>query len=258
MRPQLERLVAMLATLPDVDLTMTTNGSLLQGKAQILKESGLGRITVSLDTLDPVVFAALNDVSFPVRRVLDGINAAASAGLRPLKVNMVVRRGYNEDSIVPMARFCRRQGHILRFIEYMDVGHTNGWRMDDVVPATEIVTILNAALPLAPLEPNYRSEVANRFAYLDGGGEVGVIASVTRPFCQDCTRARISADGRLFTCLFATAGHDLKSLIRAGTSDEEIAAALARIWRAREDRYSELRSAETLGIPKIEMSYIGG
>ncbi len=257
-RPQLERLVAMLATLPDVDLTMTTNGSLLQGKAQILKESGLGRITVSLDTLDPVVFAALNDVSFPVRRVLDGINAAASAGLRPLKVNMVVRRGYNEDSIVPMARFCRRQGHILRFIEYMDVGHTNGWRMDDVVPATEIVTILSAALPLAPLEPNYPGEVANRFAYLDGGGEVGVIASVTRPFCQDCTRARISADGRLFTCLFATAGHDLKSLIRAGTSDEEIAAALARIWRAREDRYSELRSAETLGIPKIEMSYIGG
>ncbi|MFQ5946523.1 MAG: GTP 3',8-cyclase MoaA [Anaerolineae bacterium] len=257
-RRHVERLVAVLATLPDIDLTMTTNGSLLREKAPILKEAGLQRITVSLDSLDPVVFAALNDVGFPVQRVLDGIDAAAAAGLTPLKVNMVVRRGYNEDSIVPMARFCRSQGHLLRFIEYMDVGHTNGWRLDDMVPASEIVAILNAVLPLKPLEPNYRGEVANRFAYLDGSGEVGVIASVTQPFCQDCTRARISADGKLFTCLFATTGRDLKSMLRNGTTDDEISAAMAGIWRAREDRYSELRSAETLGMPKVEMSYIGG
>jgi GTP 3',8-cyclase len=256
-RRELDRLVEMLAEIPGLDLTLTTNGSLLAGKARALKEAGLKRITVSLDSLDDEVFRAMNDVDFPVGRVLAGIEAAAAAGL-PVKVNMVVRRGLNEESVLPMARYFRESGHVLRFIEYMDVGHTNGWRLDDVVAAAELVARIGEEMPLEPLPPRYPGEVANRYRYRDGGGEVGVIASVTQPFCGSCTRARLSADGSLFTCLFATRGHDLRALVRGGAPDEEIAASLAAIWGRRDDRYSELRSAETLDLPKVEMSYIGG
>jgi cyclic pyranopterin phosphate synthase len=256
-RRELERLVEMLAEIPGLDLTLTTNGSLLAGKARALKEAGLKRITVSLDSLDDEVFRAMNDVDFPVERVLAGIEAAAATGL-PVKVNMVVRRGLNEESVLPMARYFRESGHVLRFIEYMDVGHTNGWRLDDVVAAAELVARIGEEMPLKPLPPRYPGEVANRYRYRDGGGEVGVIASVTQPFCGSCTRARLSADGSLYTCLFATRGHDLRALVRGGAPDEEIAASLAAIWGRREDRYSELRSAETLDLPKVEMSYIGG
>jgi cyclic pyranopterin phosphate synthase len=256
-RRDVELLVGMLAEIPGLDLTLTTNGAVLAQKAQALRDAGLGRITVSLDSLDDRVFRAMNDVDFPVRTVLDGIGSAAAAGL-PVKVNVVVKRGVNEASVLPMARYFRDQGHVVRFIEYMDVGHTNGWRMDDVVPAAEIVAAIDAELPLEPLPPRYSGEVAERYRYRDGGGEVGVIASVTRPFCGACTRARLSADGSLYTCLFATTGHDLRALVRGGAGDDEIAGALGGIWRDRTDRYSELRSAATRDLPKIEMSYIGG
>jgi cyclic pyranopterin phosphate synthase len=258
-RRNLEQLIEMLAGVPGLlDLTLTTNGSLLAGKARVLKDAGLRRVTVSLDSLDNEVFMAMNDVDFPVERVLAGIEAAAAAGLGPIKINTVVRRGLNEESVLPMARYFHGTGMILRFIEYMDVGHTNGWRLDDVVPAAEIVETIGAELPLEPVEPNYPGEVANRWRYRDGGGEVGVIASVTQPFCGDCTRARLSADGRLYTCLFAVTGHDLRALLRGGASDTEIFDTIGRLWRVRDDRYSELRSAETVGLPKVEMSYIGG
>jgi cyclic pyranopterin phosphate synthase len=258
-RRNLERLVAMLAAVPGLrDLTLTTNGSLLAGKARALKEAGLGRITVSLDSLDNEVFTKMNDVDFPVERVLAGIEAAAAVGLGPIKINMVVRRGLNEDSVLPMARYFRETGMILRFIEYMDVGHTNGWRLDDVVPAAEIIEMIDAELPLEPVEPNYPGEVANRWRYRDGSGEIGVIASVTQPFCGACTRARLSAEGKLYTCLFAVRGHDLRALLREGASDPEIFDAIGRLWRVRDDRYSEIRSAETVDLPKVEMSYIGG
>jgi cyclic pyranopterin phosphate synthase len=227
-------------------------------KAWALKEAGLRRITVSLDSLDNEVFAAVNDVGFPVDRVLAGIQAAASVGISPVKINMVVKRGLNDHSVVPMARFFRGSGHIVRFIEYMDVGHTNGWRMDDVVSAAEIIAMIDAELPLEPVNPNYRGEVVDRWRYKDGGGEIGVIASVTRPFCSDCTRARLSADGKLYTCLFATHGHDMRTLLRGGASDTEISEAITRIWGVRRDRYSELRTGETAALPKVEMSYIGG
>ncbi len=240
------------------DLTLTTNGSLLPQKAQTLRDAGLRRISVSLDSLDDAVFKAMNDVDFPVARVLAGIDAAHAAGLAPIKVNMVVKRGVNEGSILDMARHFRHTGHILRFIEYMDVGNTNGWRMDDVVTAAEIVRTVDAEWPLEPVEPAYRGEVANRYRYRDGGGEIGVIASVTQPFCGDCSRARLSAEGRLYTCLFASLGHDLRRLLRSGQSDAEIDAFLRRIWHARADRYSELRSAATPPRPKVEMSHIGG
>ncbi len=256
-RRDLDRLVAMLAEIPDLDLTMTTNGALLEAKARALKDAGLDRITVSLDSLDDEVFRAMNDVDFPVARVLAGIEAAAVAGL-PVKINVVVKRGLNDDSVTELARFFRGSGHVLRFIEYMDVGHSNGWRLDDVVPAEEIVRRIDAEFPLEPLEPRYRGEVARRWRYADGAGEVGVIASVTQPFCGDCTRARLSADGKLFTCLFAVRGHDLRALLRDGASDEELADAVTGIWRRRTDRYSELRTAETADLPKVEMSYIGG
>ena len=256
-RRDVERLVEMLAAIPALDLTLTTNGAVLAQKAQALKDAGLGRITVSLDSLDDGVFRAMNDVDFPVRTVLEGIDAAAAAGL-PVKVNVVVKRGVNEESVLPMARHFRDEGHIVRFIEYMDVGSTNGWRLDDVVPAAEIVGAIDAELPLEPLPPRYPGEVAERYRYRDGSGEVGVIASVTRPFCGACTRARLSADGSLYTCLFATSGHDLRALVRDGSGDDEIAAALGGIWRERTDRYSELRSAATRDLPKVEMSYIGG
>jgi GTP 3',8-cyclase len=258
LRRELERLVEMLAGIPGLDLTLTTNGSLLAKKAQTLADAGLERVTVSLDSLDDDVFKAMNDVDVPVERVLAGIEAAAAAGLAPVKVNMVVKRGVNEESILPMARYFHESGHILRFIEYMDVGHTNGWRLDDVVPAEEIVATIHDELPLEPLEPNYAGEVARRYRYVDGSGEIGVIASVTQPFCGACTRARLSAEGRLYTCLFATEGHDLRAFLRSGATDEELATAIADVWRVRGDRYSELRSAQTAGLPKVEMSYIGG
>jgi GTP 3',8-cyclase len=258
LRRELERLVEMLGAIPGVDLTLTTNGSLLPQKARLLADAGLRRVTVSLDSLDDHVFRDMNDVDVPVERVLAGIEAAAAAGLSPVKVNMVVKRGANEDSVLPMARYFRGSGHILRFIEYMDVGHTNGWRLNDVVSAGEIVAAIGAELPLEPIEPNYAGEVARRYRYRDGGGEIGVIASVTEPFCGACTRARLSAEGRLYTCLFATEGHDLRALVRGGASESELAERIGRVWRARSDRYSELRSAETADLPKIEMSYIGG
>jgi len=257
-RRNVERLVQMLAGIPGLDLTLTTNGSLLTQKARALKDAGLQRITVSLDSLDDAVFNAMNDVDFPVARVLEGIDAAAAAGLAPVKINMVVKRGLNDDSIVPMARHFKGSGHILRFIEYMDVGHSNGWRMDDVAPAAEIVARIDRELPLQQAAPNYRGEVANRWRYRDGGGEIGVIASVTQAFCRDCTRARLSAEGSLYTCLFATRGHDLRASLRGGASDADIMQKLASVWRARADRYSEIRSENTVRLQKIEMSYIGG
>jgi cyclic pyranopterin phosphate synthase len=255
-RRDLERLVAQLAEL-DVDLTLTTNGSLLPQKAQVLADAGLRRITVSLDSLDDAIFRALNDVDFSVERVVDGIDAAAAAGL-PVKVNAVIKRGVNDDQVVPLADFFRARGHTLRFIEYMDVGHTNGWRLDDVVPAKEIVARLDEAFGVEPAEALYRGEVAQRWRYKDGNGEVGVIASVTQPFCGDCTRARLSAEGKLFTCLFAVRGHDLRALLRGGAPDEELEAAVRTVWGGRADRYSDLRSAATAELDKVEMSYIGG
>jgi GTP 3',8-cyclase len=256
-RRDVERLVEMLAEIPGLDLTLTTNGAVLAQKAQALKDAGLRRITVSLDSLDDEIFRAMNDVDFPVQIVLDGIEAASAVGL-PVKVNVVVKRGVNENSVLPMARHFRDRGHIVRFIEYMDVGHTNGWRLDDVVPAADLVAAIDAELPLEPLPPRYPGEVAERYRYRDGSGEIGVIASVTRPFCGACTRARLSADGSLYTCLFATTGNDLRALVRGGAGDDEIAAELGRIWRERGDRYSELRSSATPDLPKVEMSYIGG
>lgn len=257
-RRNLEQLVGMLARMPGLDLTLTTNGSLLKQKARALKEAGLRRITVSLDSLDDATFRRMNDVDFPVGRVLEGIEAAAAAGLEPVKINMVVKRGENEHGILPMARFFRGTGRILRFIEYMDVGHTNGWRMDDVVTAREIIEMINREMPLEPLDPNYPGEVAERWRYRDGSGEIGVIASVTQAFCRDCTRIRLSTEGKLYTCLFATDGHDLRVLLRGGASDSEIRSTIEAIWSKRSDRYSEIRTAHTAKLQKIEMSYIGG
>src|SRR3954469_22168238 len=222
LRRNLERLVEMLAAIGDVDLTLTTNGALLARKARALRDAGLNRVTVSLDSLDDPTFRAMNDVDFPVARVLEGIDAAAAAGIAPIKINMVVKRSANLASIVPMARHFKGSGHIVRFIEYMDVGATNGWRMDEVVPAAEVVRMIDAELPLEPADPNYTGEVAERWRYRDGSGEIGVIASVTQAFCRDCTRARLSTDGKLYTCLFATAGHDLRTLLRAGATDDDI------------------------------------
>jgi cyclic pyranopterin phosphate synthase len=258
LRREIERLVEMLAEIPGLDLTLTTNGSLLPQKAESLAAAGLQRVTVSLDSLDDETFRNMNDVDFPVERVLAGIDAAAAAGLAPVKINAVVKRGVNEHSVLPMARYFRGTGQIVRFIEYMDVGHTNGWRLDDVVPAAEIVAAIDAELPLEPVAPRYPGEVAQRFRYRDGSGEIGVIASVTQPFCGNCTRARLSAEGRLYTCLFATTGHDLRALVRSGADEKELSDAIAAVWRVRTDRYSELRSAETAGLQKVEMSYIGG
>ncbi len=256
LRRDLERLIEQLAAL-GVELTLTTNASLLARKAQTLADAGLDRLTVSLDSLDDEVFRAMNDVDFSVTRVLEGIDAAAAAGL-PIKVNAVVKRGLNEDGIVELARYFRDAGHTLRFIEYMDVGATNGWRLDDVVPAREILERVGAVFPLEPAEANYRGEVAKRWRYVDGRGELGVISSVSQPFCGDCTRARISAEGRVYTCLFGVRGHDLRALIRGGATDTELEASLARIWAGRADRYSDLRSEQTDGLPRVEMSYIGG
>jgi cyclic pyranopterin phosphate synthase len=258
MRKDVEHLIEMLADVGGLDFTLTTNGSLLGRKASALKAAGLSRLTVSLDALDDRVFRAMNDVDFPVERVLEGIEAATAAGFAPIKVNMVVKRGVNEDNILPMARFFKGSGHILRFIEYMDVGHTNGWRLDDVVPAAEIIARIEGEMPLAPVDPNYPGEVAERYRYLDGGGEIGVIASVTRAFCRGCNRVRLSTEGVVYTCLFATRGHDLRALLRGGASDGEILRSLTELWSLRSDRYSEIRSEETAALRKIEMSYIGG
>ena len=257
LRRDLEILIGRLAALGDLDVTLTTNGALLASKADALAEAGLSRVTVSLDSLDDEVFRAMNDVDFPVARVLAGIDAAAGAGL-PVKVNVVVKRGLNEDSVLEIARRFRGTGHAVRFIEYMDVGATNGWRMDDVVPAAEIVATIGTEFPLEPVESAYRGEVAQRYRYRDGGGEIGVIASVTQPFCGDCTRARLSADGKVYTCLFAVRGHDLRAILRSGASDGELDAAIRAIWERRTDRYSELRTEETSSLRKVEMSYIGG
>jgi GTP 3',8-cyclase len=256
-RRNLDHLIELLAALGEVDLALTTNGALLARHADRLAAAGLTRVTVSLDSLDDEIFRTMNDVDFPVARVLEGIDAASAAGL-PVKVNVVVKRGLNDGSVLDMARFFRGTGHAVRFIEFMDVGHTNGWRLDDVVPAAEIVASIDAAFPLEPVDPAYRGEVAGRYRYRDGAGEIGVIASVTQPFCGDCTRARLSADGRLYTCLFAVRGDDLRALLRSGASDEELGAAIERVWTRRADRYSELRTAETVALPKVEMSFIGG
>jgi GTP 3',8-cyclase len=247
----------MLSAIDDLDLTLTTNGALLPQKAQALADAGLKRVTVSLDSLDDATFRSMNDVDFPVSQVLDGIDAAAGAGL-PVKVNVVVKRGLNDHGILDLARHFRTTPHVLRFIEYMDVGHTNGWRLDDVVPAAEIVETITSQFPLEPVDPSYRGEVARRWRYADGRGEIGVIASVSQPFCGDCTRARISADGRLYTCLFAVRGEDLRSLIRSGVADQALEARISALWLRRNDRYSEVRTAKTADLPKIEMSYIGG
>ncbi len=260
LRRDLETLLEMLAHVKGIrDLTITTNGSLLtREKARALKEAGLNRISISLDSLDDGVFRAMNDVNFPVHRVLDAIDAADEAGLHPIKIDMVLKRGVNEDSILEMARHFRGTGHIVRFIEFMDVGTTNGWRLEDVVPGREIVDRIAREWPIEPLEPNYFGEVAGRWRYRDGAGEFGVITSVTQPFCGSCTRARLTADGKLFLCLFATEGHDLRRLLRNRSSDEEILDEIRSLWRVRDDRYSEIRSSETAGLSKVEMSKIGG
>jgi cyclic pyranopterin phosphate synthase len=262
-RRDLPHLIEMLAAIRQpggepVDLTLTTNGSALRALAEPLAAAGLRRVTVSLDSLDDAVFGAMNGIDFPVERVLDGIDAALAAGLTPVKVNMVVRRGVNETSLVPMADWARETGVTLRFIEYMDVGHSNGWRLDEVVPAADIIEALAARWPVEPAEPSYRGEVADRWAYQDGRGEFGVITSVTTPFCGDCTRARLSAEGQLYTCLFAVDGHDLRARLRDGSSDAELTEVVERIWLRRGDRYSELRSASTTALPKVEMFAMGG
>jgi cyclic pyranopterin phosphate synthase len=260
LRRDLERLVAMLAPIDGLrDLTLTTNGSLLTPqKARALKAAGLQRITVSLDSLDDATFRSMNDVGFPVARVLGAIDAAAAAGLAPVKIDMVVKRGVNDDHVVAMAERFRGTGHIVRFIEYMDVGNTNGWRMEDVVSGAAIRDAISERWPLEPAEATYFGEVAERWRYTDGAGEIGIIPSVTEPFCGSCTRARLSADGELYTCLFASRGFDLRTLLRSGASDDDIATAIATIWRVRDDRYSEIRSAATATVPKVEMSRIGG
>lgn len=262
LRHGMEKLIELLAAIPGLEITLTTNGSLLQQKAAALAAAGLQRVTVSLDALDDAVFKRMNDADYPVAKVLAGIEAAAAAGMRPVKVNCVVKRGANDDQIVPLARHFRNSGHILRFIEYMDVGSSNGWRLDEVVPSAEVLRRIGEEFPLEPIDPNYPGEVAERWRYKDGAGEIGVISSVTRAFCDSCTRIRLSTEGKLYTCLFASEGHDLRALLRAGADDAALDERIAEIWQRRSDRYSQLRMAATLelneGLKKIEMSYIGG
>jgi cyclic pyranopterin phosphate synthase len=268
LRKDLERLVAQLRTLQTpsgrpLDLTLTTNGSLLARKARSLKDAGLDRVTVSLDAIDDAVFKRMNDVDFAVSDVLEGIEAAHALGLGQVKVNMVVKGGMNEGQILPMARHFKGTPTILRFIEYMDVGASNGWNMDEVIPSSEVVRRISAEMPLAPIGANYAGETAARWRYVDGGGEVGMISSVTQAFCSDCSRIRLSTEGKLYTCLFATRGHDLRALLREGRGDLEIASSIAQLWSRRADRYSETRTINTEGLSrgaanKIEMSYIGG
>jgi GTP 3',8-cyclase len=274
LRKNIEHLIEMLSALRTVDgqpldLTLTTNGSLLARKAQSLKDAGLQRVTVSLDSLDETTFQRMNDVDFPVSSVLDGIEAAHRVGLGPVKVNMVVKGGMNDQEILPMARHFKGTPVILRFIEYMDVGTSNGWKMDEVIPSAEVVRRIGEVMPLVPVDPNYMGETAERWRYADGVGEIGAISSVTHAFCSDCSRARLSTEGKIYTCLFATHGHDLRALLRDGRSDEEISGAVAHLWQGRGDRYSELRTADTgresgldsdsgEAVRKVEMSYIGG
>jgi cyclic pyranopterin phosphate synthase len=258
-RRDLDQLIGQLREIPGLkDLTLTTNGSLLRFQAQKLKDAGLQRITVSLDSLDDETFRQMNGVGVGVAQVLDGIEAAKEAGLAPIKVNAVVERGVNDHQMVDLARHFKGTGVILRFIEFMDVGNTNGWQLDRVVTLREMAERINAELPIEPASANYRGEVAKRWRYLDGEGEVGFISSISQPFCGDCTRARLSPEGELFTCLFGSKGHDFRTLLRSGASDEDIAAFLRSVWRVRDDRYSELRSEATMGLPKVEMSHIGG
>jgi cyclic pyranopterin phosphate synthase len=261
LRAQLSRLVEMLTGITDLEeVTLTTNGSLLKTQARALKDAGLQRITVSLDSLDDATFRAMNDVDFPVSKVLEAVDEAERVGLAPVKLNAVVKRGVNDDGIVDLARYFKGSGHIVRFIEFMDVGATNGWRMEDVVSAAEIHDRIDAEFPLEPVEANYAGEVAERFCYKDGSGEIGIIASVTQPFCGACTRARLSAEGQLYTCLFATRGRDFRGLLRSGATDEELRERLRGIWGLRDDRYSELRTLLTPAeaARKVEMSHIGG
>lgn len=267
LRKGLPELIEMLSALrtPEgkaLDIALTTNGSALAHLAPALKEAGLRRVTVSIDSLDEETFQAMNDVRFPLAKVLHGLEVAHEVGLGPIKVNMVVKKGQNDQDIVPMARYFKATPYILRFIEYMDVGTTNGWQLGEVVPSAEVIRRISEELPLEEIEPNYRGETSKRWRYVDGGGEIGVISSVTQSFCHSCSRARISVDGKLYTCLFASEGHDLRALLRGGASDEELSQAMASIWRARTDRYSELRSLNTpgrkSGAKRIEMSYIGG
>jgi cyclic pyranopterin phosphate synthase len=259
LRRKIERLVAMIAQVEGVtDIALTTNGSLLRAKASELREAGLHRVTVSLDSVDEETFRRMADAVTPLGRVLDGIAAAVEAGFAPIKLNAVVQREVNDAGVVELAAYAREHGHIARFIEYMDVGTTNGWRLDDVVPAAEIVRRIDAVWPLEPAEPTYPGEVASRYRYVDGVGEIGVIASVTQAFCQTCTRARLSAVGELYTCLFASTGYDLRRLLRDGASDEGIEAAISTRWGRRADRYSQIRSAATNNLHRVEMSYIGG
>lgn len=269
LRKNLEVLIGMLARLQTpqgkpLDITLTTNGSLLARKAQALKDAGLRRVTVSLDALDDTIFRGMNDVDFPVVDVLKGIEVAQKVGLAPLKINMVVKRGTNDSQILPLARHFRHTGAVLRFIEYMDVGATNGWRMDEVLPSAQVIDHLQTEFPLAAIDPNYAGETAERWRYMDGGGEIGVISSVTQAFCGECNRARLSTEGKLFLCLFAHQGHDLRALLRGNYADDQIAAAVSPIWQARSDRYSELRAAlppdasPPGSAKRVEMSYIGG
>ncbi|TVO65806.1 GTP 3',8-cyclase MoaA [Denitromonas ohlonensis] len=258
LRRNVDQLIKALAALPEVEVTLTTNGVLLPRMAQKLADAGLRRVTVSLDALDDEIFKKINDADFPVADVLAGIEAARDAGLMPVKVNMVVKRGVNDHQIVDMARHFKGSGHILRFIEFMDVGASNGWRLDDVVPSREVIDRIHAVFPLESSQPNYTGEVAERWRYLDGDGEVGVISSVTQAFCSTCTRIRLSTEGKLYTCLFANEGHELRAPLRGGASDEELAAIIHRTWQARSDRYSEIRTENTHELKRIEMSYIGG
>ncbi|HJV02959.1 MAG TPA: GTP 3',8-cyclase MoaA [Burkholderiaceae bacterium] len=267
LRKNVERLVGMLSDIRTpsgrpLDLTLTTNGSLLARKAQSLKDAGLQRVTVSLDALDDAIFKRMNDVDFAVEDVLNGIEVAHQVGLGPIKVNMVVKGGMNDSQILPMARHFKNTPTILRFIEYMDVGASNGWKLDEVIPSSEVRRRIHAELPLVAADANYTGETATRWGYADGGGEIGLISSVSQAFCRDCTRARLSTEGKLYTCLFASHGHDLRALLRGGHSDDDIAGAIALLWRARADRYSETRTQHTSGLGerarKVEMSYIGG
>jgi cyclic pyranopterin phosphate synthase len=258
LRSELPRLVELLARIPGVDLALTTNGSLLARHAAALASAGLRRVTVSLDAIGAEAFRRMTDSSYSVEDVLAGIDAAARAGLGPVKVNAVVRRGLNDEEILPLARHFRGSGHILRFIEYMDVGITNGWKLDQVVSAREIVERIGSEFSLLALDRNYKGEVARRYGYRDGAGEIGVIASVTQPFCGDCQRLRLSSDGQLYTCLFARSGYDLRARLRSGSSDEELSASVRELWSARGDRYSEQRSEKTRSLRRVEMSYIGG
>ncbi|MDP1654002.1 MAG: GTP 3',8-cyclase MoaA [Rhodocyclaceae bacterium] len=258
LRHGVEKLIEQLALIPNLEVTLTTNGSLLAQKAAALRAAGLARVTVSLDALDDAVFKRMNDADYPVAKVLAGIEAAAGAGLVPVKVNAVIKRGTNDQQILPLARHFRHSGHILRFIEYMDVGSSNGWKLDEVVPSAEVLRIIGDEFPLEPIDANYPGEVAQRWRYRDGAGEIGVISSVTRAFCDSCTRIRLSTEGKLYTCLFASEGHDLRTLLRAGADDAALDAAIERIWQQRTDRYSQIRMAATPSLKKIEMSYIGG